>query len=191
MTAGHRLAALHWHLQRLWARAGVPELMLAALILLSAIMPALVNRPLIDTRDALATELSHVQARQQHMQARAGGDADITPQVIAELLAMLPPAQEREAVLAQLGRMSAENGLAWLGSEYQTTAQDVLPVERTSLRLTVRGSYGQLRGFVHELLTRMPSLAVTQLAVEGSANNELPTLMLEIRLYFRTTGAAP
>lgn len=143
-------------------RAGLPGVLglalaaSAAVAGLSALLPA--KRELQETRLALA------EARQQlHVaEARDTAPASVEDQ-LARFYTHFPARTQAPELLARVYDAADENGLQVARADYTVADDRKAGLVSYQVLVPLSGQYGQIRGFVDEVLQDIPTLAVDEL----------------------------
>lgn len=82
---------------------------------------------------------------------------------------------------------AAHNGLSLEKGEYRLLRDAQFPLARYQITLPVSGSYAQVRGFVNEVLDRVPSAALEDLTMKRESIGA-PQLESRVRLVLFLAG---
>lgn len=171
---------LKWSLRRQVSRlgwrgsAGLALLLASIGFFFSSVMP---TQSRIDT---LKTEVDDLRARLKS--AGENGVTGVAPTRTSQLdnfYAFFPTVQTLPDWLAQMHTAAARNGLALESGEYQLQRQKGSRLARYQITLPVKGTYPQLRGFVSDLLEKVPAAALEDIIIKREA---IATPVLEARL---------
>lgn len=148
-------------LRYLARRAGWPAL--AGLALLGA-AAAMQFGPLPAAQEKLAGLRAAIGKARAHRNAPERATADA-----ASLLAALPSRDTLESSIAAIHHAATAQGLVTTGAEYRSHKESGGEMLRYEISLPLRGGYTALRGWLAELRTQQPALAIDQLSLHRTA----------------------
>lgn len=175
-----------WSVVSHWDRMSFVDLMAAALLLLWLGLYWFVLLPLAETGKQQRNEL--LLLKKQHadsvlMRQRSTPASFDTQKGFVDFL---PIIAEREAQLVVLHELANKQGVRLGGLDYHQDIAVHLPVMRQSVRLKMQGLYAGNRQFLHELLARLPNLAVDRIVMESAddVSGEL-NVSMDVTLYYQ------
>lgn len=175
---------LRWQLQRAWEALTVADLLILSSLALWLGVALWINQPLSAQLAATEQQLASMQQTQKKPSRSVAAGAPHLD-MGRDFLDFLPAQDEREAQLQQLHVLARERGIVLSRIDYRSESAKAIEVQRLALRLSVQGGYGQQRQFLHEMLAKMPNLAIERITLEKVAG--LPDGMnaiLDVSLYF-------
>jgi len=102
-------------------------------------------------------------------QGRNAADAQVLRQRLDAFQAVLMTQQDMTAVQARLLQLADDRRLTVGFADYRTIDVAQAAASAVEIRMPVRGSYPQLRGFVEEALQGMPALALRDLRMRRTS----------------------
>lgn len=175
-----------WQVRYVWSRTGPLELLAIAILLLWVSMKLVVINPLELYRDQLLSEAA-ILSHQAIKQGRAAPAASVpsTPSTKARFLAFLPPASQQYKAVNALHDLVNAHNLVLTHVDYKQSIDEKLPVHQLTLRLALEGNEDQLHAFVHDLLGKLPFLAIDR--IELGRDGKTPdsaVLAMDVSLFF-------
>lgn len=171
------IARGQWVLRREGARLRWRGLIGVALIALAIGLALGVLRPAADRTDALEADVAALRAR-----LKSAGEGGHSPSVaptraaqLANFYAFFPVPATLPDSVGQIHNAAQRAGLVLESGEYQMQHVPSERLVRYQVRLPVRGTYPQLRAFVAEVLSKVPSASLDDVLVkrEGIGAPEL------------------
>lgn len=173
-------AHLMWTLRRQASRLGWQGLAGLALLVFAIGFYLAAVAPASSRIDGLRADVDDLRAR-----LKAAGENGITgvaPTRMSQLenfYAFFPTVQTLPDWLGQMHTAAARNSLTLESAEYQLQKQKGSHLARYQITLPVKGTYPQLRGFVSDLLEKVPAAALEDIVIKREA---IGNPMLEARL---------
>lgn len=174
------LTSLRWMARREASRlqwrgmAGIALIVLAAGFALSALLPAQ------QRIEALRADVSDLRAR-----LKSGGESANVPVARATQLenfyAFFPAVESLPDWVGHVHTTAARNGLVLDSGDYLLERRKGARLAQYQITLPVRGSYSQIRGFVAEVLDKVPAAALDDIVVK---RENIGAPALEARLRF-------
>ena len=171
--SGGSAARVHWYIQRVVERLGVPGVVGIALLAMSGALYLNAIVPMTEERAELVSAVA--QARQM---TRANNNASSDNGVAGQLQAFHAffPAyanatKDQRAIYALLRK----EGVGLRHAEYKQFSDTELQLVRHEWTLPVSGSYVNVRGFLADLLTELPNVSVDHLSLsrDGRAGSDI------------------
>ena len=134
-----------------------------ALLIGAGLFLVLVQQPLQDKRDRLASAL-------ERQAGRAAGQNGSAGEKLAALSRLLEPKEGTTDALAKLYAIGQATGVVLQSGSYRESRAG--SVERYEIKLPVAGSYGQIRDFLKRALTEIPTLSLDQISLKRENRNE-------------------
>lgn len=164
--------------------------LLANLIVYAAIVYPLERRVSSVTERTRAAEVELAAARAQFEQA-AGmqtGRSQATEDLERFYTEVLPASfsDARRLVFPRLGQLASQVGLEIIGrsTDFETDPERTLT--RVTFQVTLEGSYGAIRRFVHQMEHASEFLVIDQMTLAEDATEEgLLSVQLQLSTYFR------
>lgn len=152
-----------WSLRRTLVRLRWPGLAGLALLLAAVLVQALLIPPMKTRTDALRIEARQISARG----GKAGNaEPPSTSAQLANFYGFFPALKTLPAVLGDLQVSAQHNGLGLDKGEYRLQRDAQFPLMRYQITLPVTGNYAQIRGFISEVLQRIPASALEDLTMK-------------------------
>lgn len=162
-TATATGGTLGWTLKRTLVRLRWPGLVGLALLAVAALVQAFVIPPMKSRVDVLRAEARQISARG----GKAGSaEPPSTSAQLANFYGFFPPLKTLPAVLGDLQVSAQHNGLGLDKGEYRLQRDAQFPLMRYQITLPVTGNYAQIRGFISEVLQRIPASALEDLVMK-------------------------
>jgi Tfp pilus assembly protein PilO len=153
--------------------AGIALLGFAVALYASAIAP------LADELTGLRAEADDLQRRLQPGSGR--GAAGSPAEQLATFYAFFPAPQSSPDWLGRINAAAKSQGLVLRSGEYRLDRTADQKLARYQITLPVVGSYGQIRGFVAQVLAEVPAAALEEITLRRESVSS-PTLEARIRL---------
>lgn len=163
IAAATSAGSFGWTLRRTLVRLRWPGL--AGLVLLAAavLVQAFVIPPMKSRVDALRAEARQISARGGKA---GGGGPPSTSAQLANFYGFFPPLKTLPALLGDLQVSAQHNGLGLDKGEYRLQRDAQFPLMRYQISVPVVGNYAQIRGFISEVLQRIPAAALEDLVMK-------------------------
>lgn len=174
------MSVLVWTLRRQASRLGWRGLAGIALLVFSLGFFFATVTPAKSRIDSLRGEVDDLRGRLKS--AGENGITGVAPTRTSQLenfYAFFPTVQSLPDWLGQMHTAAARNGLALETAEYQLQRQKGSRLARYQITLPVKGTYPQLRGFVADLLEKVPAAALEDIVIKREA---IGNPVLEARL---------
>lgn len=131
------------------------------------------------------TRVAAVEAETAHLSARLSSRGPLPEQVtkrsqLANFYGFFPLAESVPELLGTIERAAQGNGLRLEKGEYRLTREADFPLARYQVTLPLRGSYGDVRGFVNDVLDAVPSAALEELTLKREVIGD-PALEARVR----------
>lgn len=183
------LSSLRWLARREASRlqsrgiVGVALIVVAAGFALSTLLP---TRHRVET---LRAEVAELRTRLKS----SGENPNVPPPRTTQLenyYAFFPAVESLPDWVGRVHTAAARNGLALESGDYLLERRKGVRLAQYQITLPVRGSYAQIRGFVAEVLEKVPAAALEDVVVKRE-NIGVPSLEARIRfvLYLNGEGA--
>lgn len=171
-----RLGEESWRAVRRAGWAGA----LGAILLAVALVGGAFGRAALDARRyALDAErIGLARSDRAAVAARAGSSPT---ERISDFYARFPALRELPRTLTRLHAHGDRHGLSFERADYRSSEEAGTPLLRVSLNLPVRGEFGQIYGWLSELLGDMPEVALEALSVRRG-DSEVGLVDAEVRL---------
>jgi len=153
--------------------AGLALIVCALVVFVSTLMPmhARINEAKADV-DALRAKL---RAAPSTPGSAASGDR------LSNFYAFFPPLSSTPQWLQRIYGLAEAQGLRLEAGEYKLVRERDLRLSRYEVNLPVRGSYGQIREFVAQVLKEVPASSLDELSMKRD-DPGLPTVDARIKL---------
>jgi len=179
-----------------WRLNRFPPLLIAGLFLLTAASYLFLHHYSLPKLDALEKELiaRQTQLRQGRQNTERKTPAETYRQAMADLQsfrATIPGKNEFPKLLGEIFSLTSQAGLAIDQISYQPKELADQGLLRYGLAFTVRGSYGQVKRFVHSLEQSERLLIIDSLTLSGGRDSgeALVELRLQLATFFLTDPA--
>jgi Tfp pilus assembly protein PilO len=184
-TAALHGATLAWSARRTLVRLRWPGLVGLFLVGVAIAVHAWFIPPARDRIESLQRE-----ARQLSARTNKDGASHVPPTQRGQLsnfYAFFPSPEGLPALLNDVQLAAEHNGLSLEKGEYRLLRDPQFALSRYQITLPVAGSYAQVRGFVNEVLDRVPSAALEDLAMKRESVGN-PQLEARVRFVLFVTG---
>ena len=155
---------------------GLSLLVFSATFYLTAVMP--------DREHITELQEKSASLRQRAQTALAQGGIRTTDNAQSQLetfYRFFPASENRNADLARIYKAAAHQSLILETGEYRYVSDTNNKLSRYQITLPIKGSYMQIRNFVNEVLTKVPSASVEDISFKRE-NIGSPTLDARIKL---------
>jgi Tfp pilus assembly protein PilO len=181
------LKVLGWLARREASRLKVRGIVGAALLALGIGLWLAVVRPTALEIDAVRAEVADLRTR-----LRSGGDdgGRAVPGDAAQLenfYGFFPRTDSLPDWLGHIHNAAMDNGLVLESGEYRLQQPKDARLARYQVMLPVRGTYPQLRGFVADVLERVPAAGLEDVVVKRDAIGN-PTLDAQLKFVIYLSG---
>lgn len=182
------LTTFGWLLRREAARLGWRGIVGIVLIVAAIGFWLAALRPMQEQGQVLREQVSELRAR-----LRAGGESTAPVQTRSGQLdafyGFFPRIDTLPDWIGRIHVAAARNGLVLETGEYQLERQKDARLARYQITLPVKGTYPQLRGFVAEVLEKVPAAGLEDVVIKREAIG-VPMLDAQLRFVVYLGGAS-
>lgn len=186
------LSSLRWIARRELSRLTWRGLAGAALIVFALGFAASTLLPARRQAAQLRQDVSELRSRLRAVGEGAGGAAVTPPRAtqLENFYAFFPHVESLPDWIGRIHTAAARNGLTLETGDYLLERRKEQRLVQYQVTLPVRGSYGEIRGFVAEVLERVPAAALDDIVLKRE-NIGAPALEARIRwvIYLSAEGA--
>jgi hypothetical protein len=168
-----------WRARNWLEEIGWPGVAGLALCAFSALLGATVISARVAELDALQAEILGLQARYLMTGSAAAGGRSSGEEQLQNFYGFFPPLSTLPDWLERIYAAAEKNGVALDVGEYRLVQERGWRLARYQLTLPVKGSYGQIRGFVAQVLTEVPASALDEI---GFRRDAVATDRVDVRL---------
>lgn len=185
---GAALSSLRWMARREASRlswrgiAGVALIVVAAAIVLTTLLPAQ------HRAQSVRAEVAELRTRLKS----SGESPNVAPPRATQLenyYAFFPTVESLPDWVGRVHTAAARNDLALESGDYLLERRKDARLAQYQITLPVHGSYAQIRGFVAEVLEKVPAAALEDVVVKRE-NIGVPTLEARVRFVLYLNGEA-
>jgi len=133
-----------------------------ALLAFSAMLAATAISARVGELDAVRTEVERLQARYLMSGGVQGQGKASREDQLQSFYGFFPPLSTLPDWLERIYAAADKNGVTLETGEYKLVQERGWKLSRYQLTLPVRGSYGQIRGFIAQVLTEVPAAALDE-----------------------------
>jgi Tfp pilus assembly protein PilO len=187
----HTLGSVRWTLRRELSRLTWRGLVGAALIVLALGFAAATLLPAQQRAAQLRQDVSDLRARLRSVgEGGTGGGVPVAPPRATQLenfYAFFPHVDTLPDWVGRIHTAAARNGLTLESGDYLLERRKDQRLVQYQVTLPVRGSYGQIRGFVAEVLEKVPAAALDDIVLKRESIGA-PALEARIRWVIYLSG---
>lgn len=181
---------LVWNLDRALRRFGRFGALGAVLFVAVAAAWTFVITPLAEEREARDTELQSLRTHYRLNKAKAAQRPATRSEQLSTFYASLPQTESLPDWLERLSKAASSAGIVLEKGEYVLALDSGGRIARYQIDLPVKAGYGQLRGFVAQVLHDVPASSLDDLSIRREViGNDVLDARVRLTLYL--SGSSP